>query len=226
MYSIQSTHVHPYSILLLHFRQIFSLHISIVETENNTYRIAGNFRGRKLSQISRFWSYLWNLSQQNWGHGVFWQQHQWTIHESFLHENLIFHQFTKVFSLKSFLLYGTSHRRTHRYNKLHATYVADPHTHTAEPRAWILEGSPVFASGTESPPAMVMVENKHETMVTKLIQTQNNNTCYYYCCFWKCVCVRVCEWGKGRLTLTMLPKRCFFKISKILPLFTTGYTTW
>ena len=56
--------------------------------------------------------------------------------------------------------------RTHRYDKLHVTYVADPHTHTAEPRAWILEGSPVFASGTESPPAMDMVENTHETMAT------------------------------------------------------------
>ena len=46
------------------------------------------------------------------------------------------------------------------------TYVADPHTHTTEPRAWILEGSPVFASGTESQPAMSMVENTHETMAT------------------------------------------------------------
>ena len=41
---------------------------------------------------------------------MFWR-HQQAIHESFLHENLIFHQFAKVFfffffSHKSFLLYG------------------------------------------------------------------------------------------------------------------------
>ena len=35
-----------------------------------------------------------------WGRGMFWQ-HQQAIHESFLHENLIFHQFAKVFSHES-----------------------------------------------------------------------------------------------------------------------------
>jgi len=32
---------------------------------------------------------------------------KWAIRKSFLHENWIYHQFTKVFSLKSFPLYGT-----------------------------------------------------------------------------------------------------------------------
>ena len=31
---------------------------------------------------------------------------QQAFHESFLHENRLFHQFTKVFSLESFPLYG------------------------------------------------------------------------------------------------------------------------
>ena len=48
-----------------------------------TYRIAGNFRGRKLLQIS------------------------WFCAESFLHEFHVLHQFVKVFSLESFLLYST-----------------------------------------------------------------------------------------------------------------------
>ena len=34
------------------------------------YRIAGNFRGRKLLQISRFCSNLWNFSLRNWGPGM------------------------------------------------------------------------------------------------------------------------------------------------------------
>ena len=40
-----------------------------------------------------------------WGHGVLWQ-YQRTIHKSFLCENLISHQFAKVFSSESFPLYG------------------------------------------------------------------------------------------------------------------------
>ena len=48
-----------------------------------TYRIAGNFQGRKLLQIS------------------------WFCAESFLREFHVLHQFVKVFSLESFLTYGT-----------------------------------------------------------------------------------------------------------------------
>ena len=60
-----------------------------------TYRIAENFWGRKLSQTLRFFG----------EHGIHWQ-HKWAIHKCFLHENRIFHQFAKVSSLESFMLQG------------------------------------------------------------------------------------------------------------------------
>jgi len=69
------------------------------------YRIAENFRGRKLLRISRFCGYLWKFSPQNWGAWCPLAQQKRAIRESFLHENRIFHQFAKVFSLESFPLY-------------------------------------------------------------------------------------------------------------------------
>ena len=58
--------------------------------------IVGNFQGRKLLQISQFCGYLWKFSLQNLGawHPLVWQKS--VICRSFLHENRIFHQFTKV----------------------------------------------------------------------------------------------------------------------------------
>ena len=46
------------------------------------YHIAGNFRGRKLSWISRF-----SENCKSWGHGVLWEQ-QRAICKSFVRENL------------------------------------------------------------------------------------------------------------------------------------------
>ena len=40
---------------------------------NKTYRIAENFRGRKLLQISRFCGYTRKFSPQNLGRGVLWR---------------------------------------------------------------------------------------------------------------------------------------------------------
>lgn len=66
------------------------------------YCIAGNFRGRKLSWISRFCGYL----QKFLGRNIFWW-HKRQICKSFLHE-IFFHQFTNVFC---FLLYGITYHR-------------------------------------------------------------------------------------------------------------------
>ena len=57
------------------------------------YRIAGNFWGRKLSQISRisqFCSYLQKFSPWNLGAWCPLVRHKWAIRESFLHENVFF----------------------------------------------------------------------------------------------------------------------------------------
>ena len=56
------------------------------------YLIVGNFRGRKLSRISRFYGYSQKFSPWNFGRGVIWHG---TSEQS-----------AKVFSLKSFPLYG------------------------------------------------------------------------------------------------------------------------
>ena len=54
------------------------------------YRIAGNFWGRKLSQISRFCGYLRKFPQQNLGVWCPLARHKRAIRESFLHENVFF----------------------------------------------------------------------------------------------------------------------------------------
>ena len=80
---------------------------------STVYRIAGNFQGRKPSRISLFCcGCLQKFSLQNLGvwHPLAW--HKRAIRESFLHENHIFHQFTKLFSLESFPLYSSSLEET------------------------------------------------------------------------------------------------------------------
>ena len=69
------------------------------------YRIAGNFRERKLSWISRFCGYSRKFSLRNL---EAWHPLKQAIRESFLHENRILHQFARVFFLKSFPLYGST----------------------------------------------------------------------------------------------------------------------
>ena len=63
-------------------------------------------RGRKLSQISRFCGYPQKFSLRNLGAWcpLAWQKR--AIHEIFLRENCIYHQFAKVFPLGSFPLYS------------------------------------------------------------------------------------------------------------------------
>ena len=70
------------------------------------YRIAGNYWGRKISQILWFCGYTQKFPPAKFGawRPLAWQK--WAIRESFLQENHIFHQFAKVFSLESSPLYG------------------------------------------------------------------------------------------------------------------------
>ena len=76
------------------------------------YRIEQNFRGRKYSRISRFWSHPRKFSPQNLG--VPYQPMVGLVfYESFLREMVTSYQSVKVFSLESFLLYGISHPRCH-----------------------------------------------------------------------------------------------------------------
>ena len=70
------------------------------------YRLAGNFRGRKLSWISRFCSYLRKFSLRNFGACCPLERQKHAIRESFLCDNCIFHQFVKISSLENFPLYG------------------------------------------------------------------------------------------------------------------------
>ena len=71
------------------------------------YCIAGNFRGRILSRISRFESHPRKFSPRNFGHAA--PTYVWleAICESFLREILTSYGSTKVFSLESLPLYGS-----------------------------------------------------------------------------------------------------------------------
>ena len=66
-----------------------------------TYRIAGNFRGRKLSRISRFFSHPRKFSPRN-------SRHATSIIRSVFafREMLLSYRSAKVFSLENFPLYG------------------------------------------------------------------------------------------------------------------------
>ena len=66
-----------------------------VYTTINTYRIVGNFRGRKLSRISWFYGYSQKCSP--WHSLV---RQKWAIHESFLSKIVYFHNSRKLSPLK------------------------------------------------------------------------------------------------------------------------------
>ena len=66
--------------------------------------MAGNFRGRKLSQLSRFFSHPRKFSPRNSRHATPIMQ---PFHESFLHKMLLSYRSAKLFSLENFPLYGT-----------------------------------------------------------------------------------------------------------------------
>ena len=71
------------------------------------YHIAGNFRGRKLSWISRFESHPQKFSREIWGCATTTYDLFQAIRESFLREILTSYGSAKVFSLESFPLYGS-----------------------------------------------------------------------------------------------------------------------
>ena len=83
-------------------------HVITSSSKLSNYHIAGNFRGRKLSQFSRFCGYLRKFSPRNLGAWCPLARQKQAIRESFLCENHIFHQSVKLFSLESFPLDGTS----------------------------------------------------------------------------------------------------------------------
>ena len=70
------------------------------------YRMAENFRGRKLSWISRLCGYSQRFSPWNLGMCLSFGAARASNPRKFLHENRTFYQFAKVFSLKIFPLYG------------------------------------------------------------------------------------------------------------------------
>ena len=70
------------------------------------YRIAGNFQGRKLSRISRFFSHPRKFSPRNSRHATPIMRPVLTFRESFLREMLLSYRSAKVFSLENFPLYG------------------------------------------------------------------------------------------------------------------------
>ena len=82
---------------------VHTIHLKRFST-NTYYCIVGNFQGSKLSQISWFCGYSWKFSSQNLEMWHYLVQPKRAIHKSFLHESRIFHKFTIVFSLESFLL--------------------------------------------------------------------------------------------------------------------------
>ena len=81
-------------------------HLSVKDWIFHTceYRIAGKFCGRKPLRISQFCGYSQKFSLRNLELWCPLVQQKRAICESFLHENRIFHQFAKVFSLRSFPL--------------------------------------------------------------------------------------------------------------------------
>ena len=77
--------------------------ISDIRVMANKYCIAGNFRGRKLSQISRFFGYSQKFSPRNLEAWCPLAWHEWAIHGSFVRKNHIFHQFVRSFLPGKFL---------------------------------------------------------------------------------------------------------------------------
>ena len=78
----------------------------VVACRDTIYRIARNFRGRKLSRISRFSHHPRKFSPRNSRHATPIMQPVLTFRESFLCEMLLSYGSAKVFSLENFPLYG------------------------------------------------------------------------------------------------------------------------
>ena len=79
----------------------------------NHYRIAGNFRGRKLSRISRFFSHPRKFSPRSSRHATPIIRSVFAFRESFLRE--------RVFSLENFPLYRILERTAKRAACMHCS---------------------------------------------------------------------------------------------------------
>ena len=120
------------------------------------YHIVGNFWGRKLSWILQFCGF----SLQNLGTRCPLVRQNRTIHKSFLHDNCIFYQFTKVYSLESFQLYSICRNKSNHmlhnniwisahvsetttlYNSIHQSY--QTHQQTLH-KQWLSDHSKQFS---------------------------------------------------------------------------------
>ena len=73
------------------------------KTDSNTLVLVppSNLRRRKLLRISKFVTVCKSFLHKIWGCGILWRHNQ-AIYNSFLHENHIFHQFTKNFLPQKF----------------------------------------------------------------------------------------------------------------------------
>ena len=80
--------------------------VASIAKQSEIYRIAGNFRGRKLSRISRFFSHPRKFSPRNSRHATPIIRSVFAFRESFLREMLLSYRSAKVFSLENFPLYG------------------------------------------------------------------------------------------------------------------------
>ena len=92
--------VHSANTIIIHMYIIFVL------PHSEYYRIAGNFRGRKLSRISRFSRHPRKFSPRNSRHATPIMRPVLTFRESFLREMLLSYRSAKVFSLENLPLCG------------------------------------------------------------------------------------------------------------------------
>ena len=76
-----------------------------LSSSGGTYRIAGNFRGRKLMNFTIF-SHPRKFSPQNSRHATPIIRSVFAFRESFLRKMLLSYRSAKVFSLENFPLYG------------------------------------------------------------------------------------------------------------------------
>ena len=129
---IGKNHTHPLSLMT-----------SLASYRHLHYRMAGNFRGRKLSRISRFFSHPRKFSPRNSRHATPIMRPVLTFRESFLREMLLSYRSAKVFSLENFPLYGNFHMHT-----LYSPHSQQTQTRLAHQQLTYLIQSPTFTLQT------------------------------------------------------------------------------
>ena len=76
--------------------------------ETHCYRIAGNFRGRKLREFRSFVAVHKSFLHKIWGHGIFWW-HQWAIGEIFsLQKSHVFFTNSQIAKVENLLYWFAS----------------------------------------------------------------------------------------------------------------------